>query len=376
MNGTPDLSPLGLPRPELEQLFAGLGEKPFRARQLMRWMYGREVLDPAAMTDLSGVLRATLATRADLRLPVIDTVQESSDGTTKWRLAVGAGQLIETVFIPEEGRGTLCVSSQVGCALDCSFCATGRQGFNRNLTAAEIIGQVVLANRALGRIAGNSRVTNVVFMGMGEPLANFRAVVQACSVLIDDLGFQLSRRRVTVSTSGLVPQIRKLAQESNAALAVSLHAPDDDLRNVLVPINRRHPIAELLEACWDYAEATNAVGITFEYVMLSGVNDSVAQARALAKLLVNRPAKVNLIPFNHFPGSDYRRSTPDALQRFRQVLLDSRIMTMVRRTRGDDIAAACGQLAGQVNNRVLVALGEKSRKLQGRSTLREIRWQN
>ena len=376
MNGTPDLSPLGLPRPELEQLFAGLGEKPFRARQLMRWMYGREVLDPAAMTDLSGVLRATLATRADLRLPVIDTVQESSDGTTKWRLAVGAGQLIETVFIPEEGRGTLCVSSQVGCALDCSFCATGRQGFNRNLTAAEIIGQVVLANRALGRVAGNSRVTNVVFMGMGEPLANFRAVVQACSVLIDDLGFQLSRRRVTVSTSGLVPQIRKLAQESNAALAVSLHAPDDDLRNVLVPINRRHPIAELLEACWDYAEATNAVGITFEYVMLSGVNDSVAQARALAKLLVNRPAKVNLIPFNHFPGSDYRRSTPDALQRFRQVLLDSRIMTMVRRTRGDDIAAACGQLAGQVNNRVLVALGEKSRKLQGRSTLREIRWQN
>jgi 23S rRNA (adenine2503-C2)-methyltransferase len=379
MNDTPDLRPLGLPRPDLEELFAGLGEKPFRARQLMRWMYGRGVLDPAAMTDLSGVLRETLARRADFRLPAIDTVQESADGTTKWRLAVGAGQLIETVFIPEEARGTLCVSSQVGCALDCSFCATGRQGFNRNLTAAEIIGQVVLANRELGLVAGRSRVTNVVFMGMGEPLANFRPLVQACGVLIDDLGFQLSRRRVTVSTAGLVPQIRKLAQESNAALAVSLHAPDDELRNVLVPINRRHPIAELLEACWDYAEATNAVGITFEYVMLSGVNDSEAQARVLAKLLVNRPAKVNLIPFNHFPGSDYRRSTPDALEGFRQVLLDNRIMTMVRRTRGDDIAAACGQLAGQVSNRVRVPLsekGERSQKLPMSSTLHEIRWQN
>ena len=370
----PDLAPLGLPRLELEELFASLGEKPFRARQLMRWVYGRGVLDPVAMTDLSGVLRETLAQRADFRLPAIDTVHESTDGTTKWRLAVGAGQLIETVFIPEEGRGTLCVSSQVGCALDCSFCATGRQGFNRNLTAAEIIGQVMLADRELGVVAGRSRITNVVFMGMGEPLANFRAVVQACSVLIDDLGFQLSRRRVTVSTSGLVPQIRKLAQETNAALAVSLHAPDDDLRNVLVPINRRHPIAELLEACWDYAEATNAVGITFEYVMLSGVNDAEAQARDLAKLLVNRPAKVNLIPFNHFPGSDYRRSTKEALARFRQVLLDNRIMTMTRRTRGDDIAAACGQLAGQVSNRVRASLGKKLHTSS--ATLHEIRWQN
>jgi 23S rRNA (adenine2503-C2)-methyltransferase len=379
MNGNPDLlpsdlRPLGLPRPELEQLFAGLGEKPFRARQLMRWMYGRGVLDPAAMTDLSVNLRETLARRAEFSLPAIDTVQESADGTTKWRLAVGAGQLVETVFIPEEGRGTLCVSSQVGCALDCSFCATGRQGFNRNLTAAEIVGQVVLATRELGLVAGRSRVTNVVFMGMGEPLANFRAVVQACGVLIDDLGFQLSRRRVTVSTSGLVPQIRKLAQETNAALAVSLHAPDDGLRNELVPINRTHPIAELLEACWEYAEATNAVGITFEYVMLSGVNDSDAQARALAKLLANRPAKINLIPFNSFPGSDYRRSTPEALSRFRQVLLDAGIMTITRRTRGDDIAAACGQLAGQVNNRVRAPLGNK--RHGGGSTVHEIRWQN
>ncbi|MEQ1800626.1 MAG: 23S rRNA (adenine(2503)-C(2))-methyltransferase RlmN [Gammaproteobacteria bacterium] len=369
----PELRPIGLPRQELEQLFADLGEKPFRARQLMRWMYGRGVLDPAAMTDLSGNLRETLKRRADFTLPVIDTVQESSDGTTKWRLAVGARQLIETVFIPEEGRGTLCVSSQVGCALDCSFCATGRQGFNRNLTAAEIVGQVVLANRELGLVAGRSRITNVVFMGMGEPLANFRALVQACAVLIDDLGFQLSRRRVTVSTSGLVPQIRKLSQETNAALAVSLHAPDDELRNVLVPINRRHPIAELLDACWDYAAATNAVGITFEYVMLSGVNDSEAQARALARLLVNRPAKVNLIPFNPFPGTDYRRSTPEALARFRQVLLEAGIMTITRRTRGDDIAAACGQLAGQVNNRVRVPLGNR---LHETGAVHEVRWQS
>jgi 23S rRNA (adenine2503-C2)-methyltransferase len=361
----PDLRPIGLPRQDLEQLFAGLGEKPFRARQLMRWMYGRGILDPAAMTDLSANLRATLQQRADFSLPVIDTGQESADGTTKWRLAAGAGQLIETVFIPEEGRGTLCVSSQVGCALDCSFCATGRQGFNRNLTAAEIVGQVVLANRELGLVAGRSRITNVVFMGMGEPLANFRALVQACAVLIDDLGFQLSRRRVTVSTSGLVPQIRKLAQETNAALAVSLHAPDDELRNVLVPINRRHPIAELLEACWDYAAATNAVGITFEYVMLAGVNDAEAQARALARLLVNRPAKVNLIPFNPFPGSGYRRSSPEALARFRQILLEAGIMTITRRTRGDDIDAACGQLAGQVSNRVRVSLGDR---------LHESRW--
>lgn len=358
----PDLRPLGLPRQELEGLFASLGEQPFRARQLMRWMYGREVLEPSAMTDLSAVLRETLSRRADFGLPVIDTVQHSTDSTTKWRLAVGAGQLIETVFIPEEGRGTLCVSSQVGCALDCSFCATGRQGFNRNLTAGEIIGQVVLANQQLGRLGGRSRITNVVFMGMGEPLANFRALVQACNLLIDDLGFQLSRRRVTVSTAGLVPQIRKLAQESKAALAVSLHAPDDELRNVLVPINRRHPIAELLEACWDYAEITNAASITFEYVMLAGVNDGESQARALARLLVNRPAKVNLIPFNPFPGSNYRRSTPESLHSFRQVLFDHGIMTMIRRTRGDDIGAACGQLAGQVSNRVRVSLSEKGKK--------------
>jgi 23S rRNA (adenine2503-C2)-methyltransferase len=353
------LALLGLPKAELEGVFAGLGEKPYRARQLMRWLYGRLVTDPAQMTDMSQALREQLAARCDLALPSIDARQEAADGTVKWRLAAGDGQLIETVFIPEEGRGTLCVSSQVGCALDCSFCATGRQGFNRNLGAAEIIGQVVLASRELGLLAGRSRITNVVFMGMGEPLANFRAVVQACRVLVDDFGFQLSRRRVTVSTSGLVPQIRRLQAETNVALAVSLHAPDDALRNELVPINRRHPIAELLEACWDYAEATSAVGITFEYTMLAGVNDSEAQARRLAALLANRPAKVNLIPFNPFPGTRYRRSSPEAINRFRQVLLDRNIMAITRRTRGDDIAAACGQLAGQVTNRVRVPLGSR-----------------
>ncbi len=353
------LALLGVPRAELEATFASLGEKPFRARQLMRWLYGRLVTDPQEMTDMSAALRAVIAARGDLRLPVIDACQASADGTTKWRLAAGDGQVVETVFIPEEGRGTLCVSSQVGCALDCSFCATGRQGFNRNLSAAEIIGQVVLASRELGPVAGRPPVTNVVFMGMGEPLANFRAVVQACQVLTDDFGFQLSRRRVTVSTSGLVPQIRRLQAETNVALAVSLHAPDDALRNELVPINRRHPIAELLAACWDYAEATAAVGITFEYTLLAGVNDSEVQARRLAALLANRPAKVNLIPFNPFPGTQYRRSSPEAIQRFRQVLLDRGIMTITRRTRGDDIAAACGQLAGQVTNRVRVPLGQR-----------------
>jgi 23S rRNA (adenine2503-C2)-methyltransferase len=353
------LALLGVPRAELEATFATVGEKPFRARQLMRWLYGRLVTDPQEMTDMSAALRAVIAARGDLRLPVIDACQASADGTTKWRLAAGDGQVVETVFIPEEGRGTLCVSSQVGCALDCSFCATGRQGFNRNLSAAEIIGQVVLASRELGPVAGRPPVTNVVFMGMGEPLANFRAVVQACQVLTDDFGFQLSRRRVTVSTSGLVPQIRRLQAETNVALAVSLHAPDDALRDELVPINRRHPIAELLAACWDYAEATAAVGITFEYTLLAGVNDSEAQARRLALLLANRPAKVNLIPFNPFPGTQYRRSSPEAIQRFRQVLLDRGIMTITRRTRGDDIAAACGQLAGQVTNRVRVPLGQR-----------------
>ncbi len=350
---------LGVPRRELEQLFVSIGEKPFRARQIMKWIYARGVLDPAQMTDLGVALRQELAVRAPIVLPAITDVQESADGTVKWRLDAGSGQAIETVYIPEPGRGTLCVSSQVGCAMDCSFCATGHQGFNRNLTAADIIAQVVLARRELGDPDGRSPITNVVFMGMGEPLANFRAVVHACDVLVDDLACKLSRRRVTVSTSGLVPQIRRLGQESRVALAVSLHAPDDALRNELVPINRRHPIAGLLEACWEYVEATNTKEITFEYVMLEGINDSPAHARRLALLLRHRPAKVNLIPFNPFPETIYRRSRPEVVNEFRLILSTAGIVTVTRRTRGEDIAAACGQLAGQVDNRVRVPLGSR-----------------
>jgi len=347
---------VGMPRGDLEQMFAELGEKPFRARQMMQWIHRRSVFELDQMTDLSLVLRQRLAAQFEIEMPRILTREDAADGVVKWQLDAGAGQAIETVFIPEEGRGTLCVSSQVGCAMDCPFCATGRQGFNRNLSTAEIIGQVHLARREL---AADAAVSNVVFMGMGEPLANLQAVARATDILVDDLGFGLSRRRVTVSTSGLVPQIHRLAELTNVALAVSLHAPDDELRNVLVPINRRHPIDELLTACWDYARETHSREVTFEYVMLAGVNDSETQAHRLARLLADRPAKVNLIPFNHFPGSAYRRSAREDVDRFRDILLKAGVFTITRKTRGDDIAAACGQLAGVVNNRVLKRLGEK-----------------
>lgn len=349
---------LGLSRGELERVFVDMGEKPFRARQVMRWLYGRSVLKPQEMTDLSVSLRQRLAELDCFRLPTVGERQDAGDGVVKWQLDAGFAQAIEMVFIPEAERGTLCVSSQVGCAMDCSFCATGAQGFNRNLSAAEIIGQVMLARQALSD-GEDSPITNIVFMGMGEPLANFRQVVEAVEVLTDDLGFGLSRRRVTISTSGLVPQIRKLSERVNVALAVSLHAADDALRNELVPINRLHPIAELLPACWDYVEATNTRDVTFEYVMLAGVNDSAEHARQLAKLLRGRPAKVNLIPFNPFPGTRYTRSSRPYIDAFRKQLMDNGIMTITRRTRGDDIAAACGQLAGQVNNRVRAPLSGK-----------------
>jgi 23S rRNA (adenine2503-C2)-methyltransferase len=264
------------------------------------------------------------------------------------------------VFIPETDRGTLCISSQVGCALDCAFCSTAQQGFNRNLSTAEIVGQVWLANRELGfEPGGERRITNVVFMGMGEPLANFRNVVPAIRILLDDFGFDISRRRVTLSTSGIVPLMYKLAEEVNCALAVSLHAPDDALRNELVPINRKHPIAELLEACWHYIDEQNGRSITFEYVMLDGVNDQLAQARALARLLKGKPAKLNLIPFNPFPGTAYRRSPMPVITRFRDELIQRGVLATIRRTRGDDIDAACGQLAGRVNDRTRIRLGEK-----------------
>jgi len=373
LGGSP-VNLLGLPRPQLETLVTELGGKPYRARQLMNWIYKRGVASLTEMTDLAKDFRTLLAQRAQVRAPEIATRHDSADGTSKWVLRADASQAFEMVFIPEPDRGTLCISSQVGCALDCSFCSTAQQGFNRNLTTAEIVGQVWLAKTELEEYrtaeaapaaaraapAGDTRrVTNVVLMGMGEPLANFRNVVPALHILLDDFGFDLSRRRVTLSTSGLVPQIYKLAQETNVALAVSLHAADDELRSELVPINRIHPIAELLEACWHYIDEQNGRSVTFEYVMLDGINDSPAQARALAGRLRGHPAKVNLIPFNPFPGTRYRRSPAAAIQSFRDELIQRGVLATVRRTRGDDIDAACGQLAGRVIDRTTVRLGSK-----------------
>ncbi|HLK70569.1 MAG TPA: 23S rRNA (adenine(2503)-C(2))-methyltransferase RlmN [Steroidobacteraceae bacterium] len=351
---------LGLPREQLEAFCSALGSRPFRARQLMSWVYKRGCGRFEDMTDLARDFRARLSARAELAVPDILQRQQAADGTCKWLLSAGNGQAFEMVYIPESDRGTLCISSQVGCALDCSFCSTAQQGFNRNLSSAEIVGQVWLANRELGFQPGGERIiTNVVLMGMGEPLANYRQVLPALRIFLDDLGFDLSRRRVTLSTSGLVPQIYRLAQDINVALAVSLHAPDDALRSRLVPINRLHPIAELLEACWHYIDEQNGRSVTFEYVMLDGVNDSAEQARALARLLAGHPAKVNLIPFNPFPGSPYRRSSDDVVQRFRDVLIRAGVHATVRRTRGDEIDAACGQLVGRVHDRTLVRLGSR-----------------
>ncbi len=359
---------LGLPRPQLESWCESLGSKPFRARQLMNWIYKRGCNRFEDMSNLAKGFRAQLAERATLGLPEILRLQRASDGTCKWLLRADASQAFEMVFIPETDRGTLCISSQVGCALDCSFCSTAQQGFNRNLTTAEIVGQVWLANRELGATPGGERiVTNVVLMGMGEPLANFRNVIPALQIFLDDLGFDLSRRRVTLSTSGLVPQIYRLAQETNVALAVSLHAPDDALRSQLVPINRVHPIAELLQACWHYIDERNGRSVTFEYVMLDGVNDSPAQARALAQLLRGHPAKVNLIPFNPFPESGYRRSSDSAIARFRDELLRGGVLAITRRTRGEDIDAACGQLVGRVIDRTSVRLGARVAAAEARS---------
>jgi len=355
---------LGLTRAELEAFVAAFGAKPYRARQLLKWIYRRGEADFARMTDLAKDFRRELAERAIVSVPEIVAARTAADGTRKWLLrmpgAAGNEQVIETVFIPEPGRGTLCISSQIGCALDCSFCATGAQGFNRNLTAAEIIGQVWLANRELGYDpAGERIVTNVVLMGMGEPLANYRNVLPAMQLMLDDLGYDLSRRRVTLSTSGLVPQIYRLAEDTNVALAVSLHAPNDRLRDQLVPINRKHPIAELLAACWHYLERQNGRSVTFEYTMLDGVNDRAEHARELASLLRGHEAKVNLIPFNTFPGTKYRRSPLEAIRGFRDRLMQGGVMATIRKTRGDDIDAACGQLRGQVLDRTQIRLGSK-----------------
>lgn len=334
-----------------------IGEKPFRAKQLLRWIHQFGAADFAVMSDLAKDLREKLSTIAAIELPQIIADHVAEDGTRKWLLSVGAENGIETVFIPEANRGTLCVSSQVGCALACTFCATGKQGFNRNLTVAEIIGQLWIANKTLATVNEgglaqiNKSVTNVVMMGMGEPLANFENVVTALDLMLDDHAYGLSRRRVTVSTSGLVPAIDRLRERCPVALAISLHAPNDALRDRLVPINKKYPLKELLAACQRYLPAAPRDFITFEYVMLNGVNDKITHARELVKLVQDIPCKFNLIPFNGFSNSGFTRSTSETLQNFRDVLMQAGYVTTIRKTRGDDIAAACGQLAGQVKDK-------------------------
>ncbi|MDP3033471.1 MAG: 23S rRNA (adenine(2503)-C(2))-methyltransferase RlmN [Rhodocyclaceae bacterium] len=338
--------------------FAQQGEKPFRARQLSRWMHRFGVDDFGQMTDVAKSLRAKLADLAEICGPQPLRDNTAADGTRKWLLDMGNGNAVETVFIPETNRGTLCISSQVGCALECSFCSTGKQGFNRNLTTAEIIGQLWHANRMLGAVrqpgvddSGERVVSNVVLMGMGEPLANFDNMTAALRLMLDDHAYGLSRRRVTVSTAGLVPAMDRLRDSVPVALAVSLHAATDALRDELVPINRKYPLRELMAACRRYLEKAPRDFITFEYVLLAGINDSDADAHAVLQLTRTVPCKFNLIPFNPFPGSDYRRPTPERVRRFQEILMNADVVATVRKTRGDDIDAACGQLAGQVKDR-------------------------
>ena len=343
----------------LARFLAELGEKPERTRmralQVMHWVHQRGVADFAGMTDVAKSLRGCLAEVACVLAPQVMRDTASDDGTRKWLLDVGGANAIETVFIPETSRGTLCVSSQAGCALDCSFCSTGKQGFSRNLSVAEIIGQLWFAKRALGDFgSGDSderTISNVVMMGMGEPLANFDNVVVALRLMLDDNAYGLSRRRVTVSTSGIVPAIDRLRDACPVALAVSLHAPNDALRDQLMPINRKYPLAGLMAACRRYLERAPRDFITFEYVMIDGINDSDAHARELLGMVGDLPCKFNLIPFNPFPGSSYRRSSNTRIRAFQQRLLDAEVVTTVRKTRGDDVDAACGQLAGQVQDK-------------------------
>lgn len=340
----------GLDRSQLEGLVAELGGRPYRARQVMRWAYHQEMLDFAGMTDLAKQFRATLAEIAEFALPEVVSRQESQDGTIKWVVRVSNGNCVETVLIPDRGRNTLCVSSQVGCMLDCSFCSTGKQGFNGNLSAAEIVGQVYLANSELKR--RGQEVSNVVLMGMGEPLLNFAAVLVATNLMMDDLAFGISKRRVTVSTAGHVPGIYDLAAATDVSLAISLHAPNDELRDELVPLNRKYPIAALLEACRHYLSGLGERrSLTIEYTLLRGVNDQLEHARELAELLRGLRCKINLIPFNPFPASGYERPTPGAIRRFQTHLMNAGYATMLRTTRGEDINAACGQLVGQVSDR-------------------------
>lgn len=343
---------LDLDRQGLVNFFSDLGEKPFRATQVLKWMYQFGIDDFDAMSNLSKSLRERLQAQAEVRAPEIVSEQKASDGVIKWLLRVDSGNCVETVYIPEEGRATLCVSSQVGCALECSFCSTAQQGFNRNLSTAEIIGQVWRANQALECLPREQRViSNVVMMGMGEPLLNFDNVVKAMNLMTEDNAYGLSKRRVTLSTSGIIPALDRLKEVSDVSLAVSLHAAEDSLRNELVPINKKYPLKELLAACKRYIEGETKRKVTFEYVMLDGINDTPEHARKLIQCLRGIPSKVNLIPFNPFPGSEYRASTTVALEKFREILIKAGLVTITRKTRGEDIDAACGQLAGKVKDR-------------------------
>ena len=346
---------LGLSASRLEEFFLELGEKRFRATQVMKWIHQAGVDDFEQMTNVAKSLREKLAAVAEIRAPEVVERHDSVDGTCKWIIRVAGGSCIETVYIPERDRGTLCVSSQVGCSLDCSFCATGKQGFNRDLTAAEIIGQVWIAAKHFGQFdpKASRRVTNVVMMGMGEPLMNYRNVVDAMSLMLADNGYGLSKRRVTLSTAGVVPMIEKLGDEIDVSLAISLHAPNDALRNELVPINRKYPLAQLIDASRRYLTKMPDVHrkITVEYTLIDQVNDRREHAEELAALLVDLPCKINLIPFNPFDAVDYKKVSNNSLHRFRDILQQAGYIVTVRTTRGDDIAAACGQLAGSVNDK-------------------------
>ena len=350
-----DLRPnlLSQSRQALGEYFAALGERSYRVTQVMKWVYHRDASEFASMSDIGRSVRDRLHEDFAIRLPEVATALHSKDGTRKWSVRLANGQAVECVLIPEKGRNTLCVSSQIGCMLDCSFCSTGKQGFAGNLEAGDIVGQVLMVQRLLLQAGDTRGVTNVVLMGMGEPLLNFDNVAVATDLMLDDLAFGISKRRITVSTAGVVPGIYALAARSDVSLAVSLHAADDALRNVLVPINRKYPIAELLAACQHYQESSlgERRSVFFEYTLLNGVNDSPTQARDLAKLLRAIPCKINLIPFNPFPGSGYDRPSMARVRAFQTVLMQSGYSTMLRTTRGDDIDAACGQLVGRFADR-------------------------
>jgi 23S rRNA (adenine2503-C2)-methyltransferase len=351
-NAQPNLAGMSLKK--LEDFFATLGEKPFRARQLMKWIHQRGITDIDVMTDISKPLREKLKSAAQIKLPNILEDYSSEDGSRKWIVEVESGSRVEMVFIPEAGRGTLCISSQAGCSLDCTFCATGKQGFNSNLSVAEIIGQLFWVNQKLGGFEEKSErpVSNVVMMGMGEPLLNFDNVIDAVNIMMDDYAYGLSKRKVTISTSGVVPAIDKLKDHTDASLAISLHAPNDELRSQIMPINRKYPISELIRSVKGYMASLPDKRVpVIEYTLIAGINDHRQHARDLAKLLVQLPCKINLIPFNPFSLSDYQRPSNTSISNFRKILQEANYTVTVRTTRGEDIGAACGQLVGAVRDK-------------------------